>query len=218
MCPSLMISFKSRSSNSPLVYCILAKGSQMISVACHKLLVYKDVHQNMHIAANKACWRSCRCKLTWLSCFWCWWHRPLWDTTSCHLASRAAAALSWRRRQQIQTHLHKQHVQSQPSSMAGFAAITSAWRPFSAGVMSAYTSNLPVGNGASAACASPAPLPCCTCVIALYLTINCWGHSIAMQHAQQACIGPANVFASRSVLACSGHTCFNNQAGKWCLT
>ena len=65
----------------------------------------------MHIAANKACWRRCRCMLTWLSCFWCWWHRPLWDTTSCHLASRAAAALPWHQQQQSEAHLHKQHVQ-----------------------------------------------------------------------------------------------------------
>lgn len=147
----------------------------------------------MRIAANKACWRRCRGKLTWLSCFWCWWHRPLWDTTSCHLASRAAAALPWHQQQQIEAHLHKQHAKVQQSSMVGFAAVTSAWRPFRAGVMSAYTSNLPVGNGASAACASPAPLPCCTCVTALYSTINCWGHSIAMQYTQQACIAPADV-------------------------
>lgn len=38
MCPSLIISFKSKSSNSPLVYCILAKGSQRVSVARHKTL------------------------------------------------------------------------------------------------------------------------------------------------------------------------------------
>lgn len=38
MCPSLIISFKSRSSNSPLVYCILAKGSHRVSITQLKIL------------------------------------------------------------------------------------------------------------------------------------------------------------------------------------